>query len=83
MVQINRGKGFFLTVQEDRTNIKFKKDGKNKEFLVFTVRTCFPVQIYEDIFWSPFEVLRLVLSVTLNSITIHKGFKIKKANSNQ
>jgi hypothetical protein len=83
MVQINRGEGFFLTVQEEKTNIKLKQDGLNKEFLVFTVRASFPVQIYEDIFWSPFEVMRLVLSVTLNSITVHKNSNFHRVNTKQ
>jgi hypothetical protein len=70
MVQINRGNSFFLNEEEGKTNIKLKEAGKNKEFLTFTVRWSFPVQIYEEIFLSPFEVLRLVLSVTINSVTI-------------
>jgi len=72
MVQINRGNSFFLNEEEGKTNIKFKEAGKNKEYFTFTIRWSFPVQIYEDIFWSPFEVLRLVLSVTINSVSIPK-----------
>lgn len=77
MVQVNRGEGFFLIEEEGKTNIKFKEAGKNKEFFTFTIRQTFPVQIYEDIFWSPFEVLRLVFSITLNSVTINKSKKEK------
>jgi len=78
MVQVNRGEGFFLIEEDGKTNIKFKEAGKNKEFFMFTIRQNFPVQIYEDIFWSPFEVLRLVFSVTINSVSISKPKKEKK-----
>jgi hypothetical protein len=40
---------------------------KSKKFLSFTIRDAFPVQIYSDIFLSPFEILTLVFSVTMNS----------------
>lgn len=65
MVQVNRGDSFQLRVVEDSTRIKMKREGK---FLKFIVRDVFPVQIYDDVFLSPFEILNLVLTVTVNSI---------------
>jgi hypothetical protein len=65
MVQVNRGDSFQLAVKEDSTKIKMKKEGK---FLKFIIRDVFPVQIYDDVFLSPFEILNLVLTVTVNSI---------------
>lgn len=67
MVQINRGESFLLAETTETGKITLKQDSK---FLTFTIRDTFPVQIYEDVFLSPFEILNLVFSVTFNSTTV-------------
>ena len=36
--------------------------------LIFTLRKTINGSIVEDTLWSPFEVIRIVLSITFNSI---------------
>lgn len=67
MIQINRGESFLLAETVSTGKISLKK---SRKFLTFTIRDTFPVQIYEDVFLSPFEILNLVFSVTFNSTTI-------------
>jgi len=66
-VQINRGESFLLRETYEAGKITFKK---KKNFLIFTVRDTFPVQIVDDVFLSPFEILNLIFSVTLNSTKV-------------
>lgn len=44
--------------------------------LVFTIRKTLTASIMEDTLWEPFEVIRLIVSLTFNSISKKKGMKI-------
>jgi len=67
VVQLNRGEAMFLA--DDGITITFKRDKKAK-FLIFTIRKVFLGFLIEDTLWSPFEVLQLIISLTLNTVTI-------------
>ena len=49
---------------------------KSKKMLKFTIRRSLTAAILEDTFWSPFEIISLISSVTLNSIT-KRGTEIR------
>ena len=51
--------------EDGKVTLKEKK-GK----LYFLIRESLPVQIYDDVFLSPFEILNLALTVTFNSTRI-------------
>jgi hypothetical protein len=67
LVQVNRGDSFLLK-EEPGTGKVILKELKDK--LHFTIRETFPVQIYDDVFLAPFEILNLVFSVTFNSTRV-------------
>jgi len=63
-----------LILKEDFENrISFKR---TKRMLVFTIRKTLTASIMEDTLWEPFEVIRLIVSLTFNSISKKKGMKI-------
>lgn len=65
-----------LTEEDNlETKISNKKDKKE---IQFTVRKLFHLRIESDVFWSPFEIINLVLSITVQPITDkeHGGIKI-------
>lgn len=71
-MQINRSE--VLILKEDFENrISFKR---TKRMLVFTIRKTLTASIMEDTLWEPFEVIRLIVSLTFNSISKKKGMKI-------
>ena len=45
--------------------------------LKFTIRRTLSAAIVEDTLWSPFEIIRLIVSFTFNSINRH-GSEIKE-----
>ncbi len=63
-----------LILKEDFENrISFKR---TKRMLVFTIRKTLTASIMEDTLWEPFEMIRLIVSLTFNSISKKKGMKI-------
>ena len=69
-LQLNRGEVMLLA--EDGLTITCKRN-KNAQFLIFTVRKVLLAFLIEDNLWSPFELLELVISITLNTVTIPAG----------
>ena len=68
-IQINRSELLFL--KEDReSNISFSRTSR---MIRFTVRKTLNATISEDTKWSPFEIIRLVVSLTFNSISKREG----------
>ena len=67
LVQLNRGDTFKL--QADDVEIKLKRDKKSK-FLVFTIRKVFLALLVGDPLWAPFDLIDLVISITLNTLSI-------------
>lgn len=41
----------------------------------FTIRKLAKMRIDSEVFWSPFEIINLILSITLNSIDVKSGGK--------
>jgi hypothetical protein len=41
----------------------------------FTIRKLAKLRIDAEVFWSPFEIINLILSITLNSIDVKEGNK--------
>ena len=58
-----------MLLVDDGLNISVKRNEKAR-FLIFTVRKVFLAYMIEDTLWSPFELLDLVISITLNTVTI-------------
>lgn len=75
-MQVNRSELVFLKEDRER-NISVSKDKQNK-MLKFTLRRNLSATIVSDTLWSPFEIIRLVISITFNSISKRKGMAIKK-----
>ena len=57
-----------MKLNTDSLEITFKHKEKEKEF-TYTVRKIFKTRIDSDVFWSPFEMVNLVSSITLQSVT--------------
>jgi len=68
-IQINRSELLFLKESRE-SNIAFSRTPK---MLRFTVRKTLAATISEDTIWSPFEIIRLVVSLTFNSISKREG----------
>ena len=49
-------------------NVKKQRDS-DKKLINFTIRKQFKCKIDSDIFWTPFEIVNVILSVTLHSIS--------------
>ncbi len=62
-------RGDVIALADDGLNITVKRNQKAK-FLIFTIRKVFLAFMIEDTLWSPFEMLELVISLTLNTVTI-------------
>jgi hypothetical protein len=75
IIQLNRGEAMQLA--DDGLNITFKRNYK-AEFLTFTIRKVFLAFMVEDTLWSPFEQLDLIISITLNTVTIAADSLIAK-----
>jgi hypothetical protein len=67
IVQLNRGEA--IKLEDDGITITVKRD-KKKHFLIFTIRKVFLAFLLSDPLWSPFELIELVISITLNTVTI-------------
>lgn len=78
-MQINRSE---LVVLRDhaKQNICLTK---TKKMLRFTIRKNISATILEDTLWSPFEIIRLIVSLTFNSISKRKGYEILKQYEEQ
>ena len=59
-------------LKDDGLMITVKRNHK-KNFLIFTIRKLFSAFLIEDTLWSPFELFELVISLTLNTVTIAPG----------
>lgn len=64
---MNRGEAMLLA--DDGITITVKRD-KKARFIIFTIRKVFLAFLIEDTLWSPFEMIRLILSLTLNTVAI-------------
>jgi hypothetical protein len=71
VLQFNRDESILVTKQQD---ITFTQNSKEC-LLNFTIRKTLNTKIEADLFWSPFESLKLVLVVTLRSILIEEEGK--------
>lgn len=74
VIQLNRGEA---TKLEKDLTITVKNDKKYR-FLIFTVRKVFLAMLVENTLWSPFELIELVISLTLNTVIIPPQKKDKK-----
>jgi len=72
LLQFNRGDP--LKVIPDDVSITLKLDKKSK-FLSFTIRRLFMAHIDSDTLWSPYEIIRLIVSITINTCTLPKKTK--------
>lgn len=80
LVQLNRGEA--IKLEDDGISITTKNDKKSK-FLIFTLRKVFLAFLVEDTVWSPFELIELVISLTLNTVTVPKTLeKLEKSTIN-
>lgn len=61
---------------EEGLEIKPKKNANEKTFS-FTIRRLLKLRIEADVFWSPFEIIDLVLTITLQSVDIKRPGKKK------
>ena len=66
VMQFNRNDSILLTNGEEITFYRQERD----HLLHFTIRKTFLSKIDADLFWSPFELIKLVLVVTLRSLSI-------------
>lgn len=78
IVQLNRGQA--IKLEDDGITITVKRD-KKKHFLIFTIRKVFLAFLLSDPLWSPFELIELVISITLNTVTI-KQHSLQKQYQN-
>jgi hypothetical protein len=46
---------------------------KTQKILRFELRKNLEGTLHEETFWTPFEMARLFISITMNSISLHKG----------
>jgi hypothetical protein len=76
IIQLNRGEA--IKLEDDGISITVKRD-KKSNFLIFTIRKLFLAFLLEDTLWSPFELLELIISVTLNTVSI-APHSLKKVN---
>ena len=74
-MQINRSELIILK-ENLEANINM---AKSKKMLRFTIRKNVNATIMEDTLWSPFEIIRLIVSLTFNSISKRKGYELLKA----
>jgi hypothetical protein len=72
-LQINRSELLFLH-EDPEKNISLARTDK---MLRFTIRRTLAATIFEETFWSPFEIIRLVVSLTFNSISKRDGTLLK------
>ena len=49
--------------------VKLKINKKDKSF-TYTIRKLFSTRISSDVFWYPFEIANLILSITVQSVTV-------------
>jgi hypothetical protein len=64
-LQVNRSQPIFL--KDDRQQgISLLRTSKT---LKFTIRKKITARIHEDTHWSPFEILRLIVTITCNSLS--------------
>ena len=69
-MQINRSE--LIVLKDDREqNINMTR---TKKMLRFTIRRNVNATIVEDTLWSPFEIIRLIVSLTFNSLSKRKGY---------
>jgi hypothetical protein len=71
-VQINRSESMILRKNKE-ADIQMSR---SKKMLKFTIRRSITTSILEDTFWSPFEIISLISSITINSIS-KKGTEIR------
>ncbi len=67
IIQLNRGEA--IKLEDDGITITVKRD-KKANFLIFTIRKLFLSSLISDTLWSPFELVELIISITLNTVTI-------------
>ena len=63
----NFGRDDAIQLDTKSLEITLKHKEKDKEF-TYTVRKIFKTKIDCDVFWSPFEMVNLVLSITIQSV---------------
>lgn len=69
-----------MLLADDGLTITCKRN-KSAQFLIFTVRKVLLAFLIEDNLWSPFELLELVISITLNTVNIAAG-QLEQLSSN-
>jgi len=58
----------------EKDNLEIKMSNKpDKKEIQFTVRKLFHLRIDSDVFWSPFEIINLILSITVQPVVTTKG----------
>jgi hypothetical protein len=60
-------------LKDDDLSVDFKKS-REKKLLTFTVRKMIATRLEGSIFWSPFEVVNIIITVTLRNLKVfHKN----------
>ena len=71
MLNFNHSEAVLLT---DNLNTSYKRN-KSQKVITYVLRKKLVVAAHPHIFWSPFEVVDLILSVTVMSVSFTMGNK--------